>query len=83
MWTPKVVFVNTELRDGLLRDEKATATIALRGGVTLASDDVMDNTFLSKGSQNPITLQRAYKGGWLTSGSPLYLGVAGYQLLFS
>ena len=46
----------------VVKDGKATATIFRKGAVTLAADNVMDNTFLSEGAENPITLQRAYKG---------------------
>ena len=46
----------------MVKDDKATATILRKGAVTLAADNVMDNTFLSEGAKNPITLQRAYKG---------------------
>jgi hypothetical protein len=49
-----------------VRDDKATATIGRLGPVVLASDDVLDNTYLSLGAENPLTLQRAYKGGRLT-----------------
>ena len=62
MWTPRVVFSNTEERDGLVKDDKATATIKRSGSVTIAPDTVLDNTFISEGRENPITLERAYKG---------------------
>ena len=32
------------------------------GPVTIASDDLIDNAFLSTGAENPISLERAYKG---------------------
>ena len=62
IWTPKVIFVNTENRDGLQIDDKAQATVANYGNFVLATDDVIDNTQIFKGSENPVTLSRSYKG---------------------
>ena len=80
IWTPKVVFENTEYRDGLVNDGRATGLIlrlnyldktkhwvqfpffCRNSSVTIASDELVDNAFLSSGAENPITLQRAYKG---------------------
>ena len=62
LWVPRVVFANTEEREGLVRDDKETATIDKIGDVTLATEENVDNAFLSKGSENPITLKRTYKG---------------------
>ena len=62
LWVPRLVFANTEEREELVRDSKETATIAKLGSVTLATDDNIDNALLSKGSENPITLKRTYKG---------------------
>ena len=50
-------------RDGLKMDAKASATILRQGPVSLAGDTVLDNTYLSTGQENPLTLRRAYKGG--------------------
>ena len=62
VWTPQIIFSNTEKMDGLKNDERAHATILDNGNFLIASDDSLDNTFLYKGSENPITLTRAYKG---------------------
>ena len=62
IWTPKVIFTNTEERDGLKKDAKAHATVANYGKFVMAADDSVDNTQIFKGTENPITLSRAYKG---------------------
>ena len=62
IWTPKVVFTNTEKRDGLKKDDKAHATVANYGKFVMATDDIIDNTQIFQGTENPITLSRAYKG---------------------
>lgn len=62
LWTPLVVFANTEERDGVVKDARASAIIMKLGEATVAAGDHIDNTFLSSGAENPITLQRTYKG---------------------
>ena len=62
IWTPKLIFTNTEKRDGLKRDDQAHATMLNNGKFVMAEDDSLDNAFVYKGSENPITLSRAYKG---------------------
>ena len=61
IWTPRIIFKNTELRDGVKNDEKSSVTIDRHGDFEVAKDDTLDNTIIFKGSQNPITLARAYK----------------------
>ena len=62
IWTPKVIFSNTEKRDGLKKDAQAYATLLNNRNFVMAGADSLDNAFLYKGSENPITLSRAYKG---------------------
>ena len=61
IWTPNIIFFNTEKMDGLKSDERAHASLLVRGNYTLASDDKLHNAFLYEGSENPISLNRAYK----------------------
>ena len=61
IWTPRIIFRNTELRDGVKNDEKSSVTIARLGDFEVAKDDTLDNTVIFEGSENPITLARAYK----------------------
>ena len=63
LWLPRLLFANTEQREGLVRDDRASATVNKMADVTLASDDRIDNTYVSTGADNPITLKRTYKGG--------------------
>ena len=62
LWTPLVVFANTEERTGVVKDARASAIIKKVGDAKVADGDHIDNTFLSTGADNPITLQRTYKG---------------------
>ena len=61
IWTPRIIFKNTELRDGVKIDQKSSVTIDIFGDFEVAEDDTLDNTVIYKGSENPITLARAYK----------------------
>ena len=62
IWTPRIIFLNTDSRDGLIRDEKAQATVTSNGSFLLAGDHSLDNTFLFEGSENFLQLTRTYKG---------------------
>ena len=62
LWTPRIIFLNTDTRDGLIRDEKAQATVTSNGIFILASDHTLDNTLRFKGSENFLQLTRTYKG---------------------
>ena len=62
LWTPQVIFANTEERTGVVKDARASAVIRRLGEAKVAGGDHIDNTFLSDGAENPITLQRTYKG---------------------
>ena len=62
IWTPKIIFSNTEKMDGLINDERAHASVIAKGNYAIASEASVDNAFLYKGLENPITLTRAYKG---------------------
>ena len=62
LWTPQVIFANTEERTGVVKDTRASAMIRRLGEAKAAGADHIDNTFVSIGADNPITLQRAYKG---------------------
>ena len=62
IWTPKIIFANTEKRDALKRDGRAFATVVSNGQFVMASDDILDNAFIYKGTENPINLSRGYKG---------------------
>ena len=73
IWTPKVVFTNTEKRDGLKKDAKAHATVANYGKFVTATDDIIDNTQIFQGTENPITLSRAYKGKYMLLRGSIYL----------
>ena len=61
IWIPRVIFENTELRNGIINDEKSSITIESVGDFQVAKDDTLDNTMIFKGSENPVTLARAYK----------------------
>lgn len=61
IWTPLIVFTNTELRDRVKNDKKASVTIKRLGKFVAANDDTLDNTVIYEGSENPITLSRSYK----------------------
>ena len=73
IWTPKVVFTNTEKRDGLKKDAKAHATVANYGKFVMATDDIIENTQIFQGTENPITLSRAYKGKYVLVRGSIYL----------
>ena len=61
LWIPRVIFENTELRNGIINDDKSSVTIDSLGDFEVAKDDTLDNTMIFKGGENPITLARAYK----------------------
>ena len=58
---PRIIFLNTDTRDGLIRDEKVQATVTSNGSFILAIDHTLDNTFLFKCSENFLQLTRTYK----------------------
>ena len=61
IWTPNLIFENTEKRDRLKTDNEAGASVIQLGNFVMAGDETLDNTFVYSGSENPITLARAYK----------------------
>ena len=48
IWMPKILFANTNKREGLLKDDKAQASVHQNANFTIASDKVVDNTFCSE-----------------------------------
>ncbi len=65
IWIPQVVFYNTEIKMETLNDEKAYATVSKMGSYQRRNESYLHNSYLYKGSQNPITLTRVYSAKFL------------------
>jgi len=59
-WMPQVVFSNTEDKSESLIDTKAFATVEKRGSFIQRNLSHLQNAYLYKGAENPITLSRVY-----------------------
>ncbi len=65
IWIPQVVFYNTEIKMETLNDEKAYATVSRVASYQRKNETYLHNSYLYKGSQNPISLTRVYSAKFL------------------
>ena len=61
IWTPSALFENTKKSERIVNDEYATASVDRKGGFIVIGSEVLDNTHVFKGEENPITLSRIYQ----------------------
>ncbi len=60
IWVPKVIFRNTYNSLESLIDDRALMTITRLGDYKLTSQFSLQNAYIFKGSENPITISRVY-----------------------
>ncbi len=60
IWVPKVIFRNTYNSLESLIDDRALMTITRLGDFKLTSQFSLQNAYIFKGSENPITISRVY-----------------------
>ncbi len=60
IWIPELVFYNTQKKLESLNDEKAFATISRQGSFKRSSQSELQNAYIFKGSENPLTISRVY-----------------------
>ncbi len=65
IWIPQLVFYNTEIKMETLNDEKAFATVKRLSNYQRKNDSFLHNSYLYKGSENPITLTRVYSAKFI------------------
>jgi hypothetical protein len=65
IWTPRLIFFNTEERASTLADEKTFAAIVKNGSFEIASLSKLFNEHIFTGSENPIIMTRSYINNFL------------------
>ena len=60
IWTPKIVFSNTESQDSVIKDENVIARLSRFGSARVGGMDEAIKTFYFRGTDNPITFSRIY-----------------------
>ena len=65
IWIPQVIFYNTEIKTESLNDHKAFAYVHRMGSYKWQNDTYLHNSYLFKGSENPITLSRVYSSKFI------------------
>ena len=67
IWSPPLVFDNTESQDTVVIDAKVTATVCRFSNITLSDDDEPIRTSYFHGEENSITFSRLYDTSFLCS----------------
>ena len=67
LWTPNIVFSNTESQDSVIKDRKVIAKISRIGSARAGGPDEAIKTFYFQGANNPITFSRIYDIRFLCS----------------
>ncbi len=65
IWIPEIVFYNTQKKLESLNDEKAFATISRQGRFKQSPRTQLENAYIFKGSENPLTISRIYDAEFL------------------
>ncbi len=65
IWIPQVVFFNTEEKISTLSDEKSYLTVAKFGSYKRSNVAHLDNAFVYKGRDNPLSISRVYSSKFL------------------
>ncbi len=65
IWIPEIVFYNTQTKMESLNDEKAFATISRMGSFKQSPRSELENAYIFKGSENPLTISRIYDAEFL------------------
>ena len=61
IWSPPALFENTKKSERIVNDELASASIERMGDFEVIGSEVLDNTHVFLGEQNPITLSRIFQ----------------------
>ena len=67
VWTPKIVFSNTESQNTVIKDSNVIAKISRFGSARVGGPEEAIKTFYFKGVDNPITFSRIYDIRFLCS----------------
>ena len=67
LWTPNIVFSNTESQDSVIKDRKVIAKISRIGSARAGGPDEAIKTFYFQGADNQITFSRIYDIHFLCS----------------
>ncbi len=65
IWIPEIVFYNTQDKMESKNDKKAFATITREGGFVPSPGSQLENAYIFKGAENPITISRVYDSEFL------------------
>jgi hypothetical protein len=60
IWIPEAVFYNTKQKLETQNDEKSFATIQRKGRLEVSPKSDLKNSYIFKGSENPISITRVY-----------------------
>ena len=60
IWTPAILFSNTENKNKVITDDRVIAKVSRRGSSTVSKDDEALRTLYYEGAENPITFSREY-----------------------
>ena len=61
IWSPPALFENTKKSERIMNDELASASIERKGDFEVIGSEVLDNTHVFIGEDNPITLSRTFQ----------------------
>ena len=64
IWTPSLIFDNTDQKVPSLTDEESHISVKREGKFEQNTLEDVDNVYMYKGEENPIEMNRVYHTGW-------------------
>ena len=64
IWTPSLIFDNTDQKVRTRMDEESLISVKREGNFSRNSIDNVNNVYMYHGSENPLQMNRVYHTGW-------------------
>ena len=65
IWTPKLIFDNTEEKTRTRTDSESVISVRREGDYTKNTVEDVDNTYIFEGENNPLYMSRVYQTEWI------------------
>ena len=65
IWTPKLIFDNTEEKTRTKTDSESVISVKREGEYTQNTLEDVDNTYVFEGRHNPLYISRVYQTEWI------------------
>ena len=64
IWTPFLIFDNTDNKLRTLNDEESHISVKRKGNFSRSTMSTVDNVYIYRGDENPLEMYRVYHIGW-------------------